>query len=205
MESLIAKVDSLSIFGKAALAITLQLPADPSEDRADYVPAAPTPDVSAILRYMLSALRVTGRTAYVATSVAAAASAGQRANAAALSALSLARRAGAPAELLANIDKLANYVAKLGGSTGRGAACAVSLASSFDGFALRDYDVASGAVRADAALNLLAGANRLFSTRLRVDSPPPPPFVLPWSRLPSPPPPLLFALGGVGEIYVALA
>ena len=205
MDTLIAKVDSLSVFGKATLAISLQLPADPSEDHASYVPSSPTPDVTAILRYMLSALRVTGRTAYVAASVAAAASAGQRANAAALSALSLARRAGASPELLTNVDKLATYVAQLGGLDGRGAVCGVSLASSYDGFALRDYDVSSGAVRADAALNLLAGATRLYSTHLRVDSPPPPPFVLPWSRLPSPPPPLLFALGGVGEISVALA
>ena len=61
----------------------------------------------------------------------------------ALTALAVGSAAGAPAELAANLDKLANHVAA-GGESGGGVSCG----SLYDGFALSDYDASSGSLRA---------------------------------------------------------
>jgi len=203
IDSLVAAVDSLPVFGKAALALTLQLPADPDGDTSRWVPPPPDAATQAILANLASSLRVTGRTAYVASSAASRASAGQRANAAALSALAFALRSSASPRLAANVDKLAAYVAELGGSSD-GLVWGVSFSSAFGGFALRDYDAATGSTAAHVAVSVLAGSQPLLSSIVSSASPPPPTFVFSWSRLASPPPPLLFVLAGEGEVSVAL-
>ena len=200
----LAAVDDLSTHAKASLSLALLLPPAPSGDHPNWKTTTEGRDTATpILSYILSSLRVTGRTAYVSSSPHSAASAGFTTNAMALSAFALSRRAGAPSWLLTNTDKLAAFVAELGGGS-HDPTC-VSLASMYSGFALRDYDYATDSTSADITLSLLAGATLLFSSRILTGSPPEPPHSTPWSTLPSSPPPLLFALVGVGEASVALS
>jgi hypothetical protein len=118
--------------------------------------------VLAILRYLASCLRVSGRTAYVARDATTWDAAGPSGTALALSAIALARlQGGVPLSLLANVEKLANHVGAGGFGYGGGAA-GLSGASLHEGFALADYDAASGSIAADIELiALLPRARRV--------------------------------------------
>ena len=226
--TLLASADSLSASGKAALALAAMLPGSPDDDSPHWEPSPPSTEVLALLRYLASSLRVQGRTAYVAQALSSRAAASRNDNALALSAFALARRANAvaagSADYLMSIDKLAAYVAA-------GSELGVWGSSAVQGLALAEYDRATGSATADARLlllvanesNLAAGQARgtrssaaatrpldraadgvIFDVELRASAPPPPPLRLPWSVLPSPPPPLVFALAGTGEVSAAL-
>ena len=253
LASLEEGVDRLSAYGKAAFALCLMLPDDPESD-ADEASAPwlrgvmsgghsggrsggddgaalrPPLDSRAVaaLRYLASSLRVTARSAYLARDLSSWDAAGARDGALALTALSAASALGAPSELAAHLDKLANHVASggfrgggLGGLGGGG----IGGSSLFDGLALADYDGASGSLAADVRLRVLSGATPIFDARLHSSSStttssltsdsadasgggatsPTRIKTLLWSELPPPPsPPLLFVASGVGEASVAL-
>ena len=187
LEALARGVDRLSVHGKAAYALTMMLPAEQSADAAagregrffacrDASANGACHDegavsaegggadrrVLAILRYLASCLRVSGRTAYVARDATTWDAAGPSGTALALSAIALARlQGGVPLSLLANVEKLANHVGAGGFGYG-GGAVGLSGASLHEGFALADYDAASGSIAADIELiALLPRARRV--------------------------------------------
>ena len=187
LEALARGVDRLSVHGKAAYALTIMLPAEQSADAAagregrffacwDASASGACHDedagsaegggadrrVLAILQYLASCVRVSGRTAYVARDATTWDAAGPRDTALALSAIALARlQGGVPLSLLANLEKLANHVGAGGIGYGGGAE-GMSGASLHEGFALADYDAASGSIAADIELiALLPRARRV--------------------------------------------
>ena len=236
MRALEAGVDSLSTYAKAAYALALMLPADPSDDAdPNSAPwlhrAAPgrtdegsglriasvrgaDPRVVGVLRYFASCLRVTARSAYLARSLSSWDAASPRDTALALSALAIGGATGAPPEVVANLDKLANHVASGGFQGGSSAAAAgggvISGGSLLDGIALADYDGASSSLAADVRLRVLTGALPLYDARLRAAESAEDGSLatktLSWAQLPPPPaPPLVFLATGVGEASVALS
>ena len=228
MRALEAGVDSLSTYAKAAYALALMLPADPSDDAdPNSAPwlhrAAPgrtdegsdlriasvrgaDPRVVGVLRYFASCLRVTARSAYLARSLSSWDAASPRDTALALSALAIGGATGAPPEVVANLDKLANHVASGGFQGGSSAAAAgggvISGGSLLDGIALSDYDGASSSLAADVRLETSPAHCRCWTRgcaqQVLEDS-----WLatktLSWPQLPPPPaPPLVFLATGVG-------
>jgi len=187
-------IDELDVFGQAAVALSLLLPPSPSSDAVTARPRGVDLAVAAILRSFEARTRVTARTAYIAYSSGAASAAGGADNALALAAFAAALTAGMSPDAAANVDKLANWVARGGDSS-----------SVYAGLAMADYDLARSSTDADISLALNAGSTPLAYAQLRTAGPPPRTLTLPWSALPQPPPPLLFVTSGHGEASVALS
>merc|ERR1719215_1203186 len=131
-------------------------------------------------------MRVTGRTAYVAQGPGSRHAAGLRENGMVLSAFALAKKAGVRMEGVANVDKLANYVAQGGGEGSRGTS------SLMGALGLVDYDDATGSRAANCEFEAMAGVDVIYTSRLVATGPEPRTWDLPWSELPVPTPPLLF-------------
>ena len=134
MSTLDAHATTLSTTGQAAYVMAQLYPATAAaDDDAGWQPAWNYRVHDRMLRPLLAGfiarLRVTARTAYVASVGGGAGTAGARDNALVLAALATAKRAGAPAALATNLDKLANYVARGGDAVGVGSVRAVPLAS----------------------------------------------------------------------------
>merc|ERR1711957_683785 len=142
-------------------------------------------------------MRVTGRTAYIARSRGSWHAADLRTNGMVLSSFAMLEDAGGDG-ILANVDKLANYVAHGGGSLGNVAALHAA-------FGIMDYDVASGNSKAEVEFSVLAGIKPLFSSKLSSSDSTSKAFHTTWNVLPSPQPPLLFEAVGVGQVSAALS
>ena len=237
MATLDTHAAELSTAGQAAYVLSHLYPASPDDDAQTVAPGtavwAPAWDgaehgskLQPLLSGFIGRLRVTARTAYIARVGGGAASAGVRDNALALAALSTAKRAGAPAALATNLDKLANFVARGGDAAG--------VSSAHAGWAMADYDVASqSAAGADVSFSLLlcSEPQPLHTEQLTSGVSPPPPFIISLDALAdapaalpppataadataivaevnvppsSPSPPLLFVAKGTGEVAVAL-
>ena len=128
MAALDAHAASLSTAGQAAYVLAQLYPAaTAADDNAGWQPAwddrVHARTLAPLLSGFVARLRVTARTAYVASAGGGAGAAGARENALVLAALATAKRAGAPAALATNLDKLANYVARGGDAVGVGAVC----------------------------------------------------------------------------------
>ena len=133
MAALDAHAASLSTAGQAAYVLAHLYPTTTAaDDDAGWQPAwddrAHARTLAPLLSGFVARLRVTARTAYVASAGGGASAAGARENALVLAALATAKRAGAPAALATNLDKLANYVARGGDAVGVGAVRAVGIA-----------------------------------------------------------------------------
>ena len=211
MKALNDAAPSLSVGGRAAYVMLMMWPADPNDDGEGDGPYSPPAwatvedDLEPIVRSFASALRIQGRTAYVATAAGSWHAAGAYDQAAVLSSLALSRRAGAPDSLMVNLNFVANYVARGGGGYGAGATSAA------EGLALSAYDVASESAAADVEFGMVAGGTPLYATRLATALPPPPPFTVGWGAVQpaaaaAPRPlPILFEATGEGEVGVTLA
>lgn len=201
-----ANADGLSVYSKASLATLLLLPRDPTRDSSSALAAAVASGVPeqarGILEYLGSSMRVTARTAYVASSKGSWHAADVRGEGMALTAMALAIRAGGVAGV-ANVDKLANYVGRGGGVECRG------VSSLIGAFGLVDYDKATHNDRGNVNFVALAGGTELFRDRLGSgDAAPKDVELASFDSLQGlygmPLPPVLFEATGVGEVSVAL-
>lgn len=201
IETALQQLDRLSLFSRAALLTHLLWPSHPSMDRREALVAPVKADtrehVSILALNLISSMRVTARTAYLSTSPQASHAADLRAVGLALTALSLAKQSGS-VDVVPNLDKLANYVARGGGIDGGG------VASLYAAYGLADYDKLSGNNGGDVDFTMLAGASPLYRASLKTTDPQPKTWQTGFGSLPLPPPPLLFEAKGMGELSVAV-
>ncbi|GMH44588.1 hypothetical protein BSKO_12540 [Bryopsis sp. KO-2023] len=156
------------------------------------------PDIQKAINLWTSNFRVTGRTAYIARSKGSSTPASNIANSLALMVM-LKAKVENPL-----LGKLANYigsppVSQYGFRVFSDFDKAVAIVS------LRDYDVDRGSDQPDLKLEVRSGEANLLDVEFSGNANPVASSSTPWEELVSPPEPLEFLAGGIGEVTLAAA
>ncbi|CAD7704606.1 unnamed protein product [Ostreobium quekettii] len=183
IERLSRNIRNMSVEARAHLALTWL-----EADKPGHA------DVAAVVDSFLSDMRVAGRTAYVSARPGEAQPAGLQSQALALLVFV---ESNSSTQL---VEKLANYVGRGGLSNGGFSDSAMAMIASLH--ALSQYDLSSGSIDPNVALNVSSGSIAILQALFDDPSDPIAESSTPFSALESPPPPLLFETQGTGEVTI---
>eukprot|EP00276_Gloeochaete_wittrockiana_P021694 CAMPEP_0184336276 /NCGR_PEP_ID=MMETSP1089-20130417/4630_1 /TAXON_ID=38269 ORGANISM="Gloeochaete wittrockiana, Strain SAG46.84" /NCGR_SAMPLE_ID=MMETSP1089 /ASSEMBLY_ACC=CAM_ASM_000445 /LENGTH=2323 /DNA_ID=CAMNT_0026661255 /DNA_START=188 /DNA_END=7160 /DNA_ORIENTATION=+ len=202
MERLIENIDRCSVGGKAATALVMLFHKESAAQGDER-------HIKAILDFLISSIRIQGRTAYVASYANQPYPASQHDNALALAALVRGGAAREPGKRVV-VEKLANWVAR-GPSGSSGMAWGFCYWSPFDwafsSLALAMYDSAKHSTEANVALRVMSSTHEVLAASFVSPSITTVSKETPWEEVldngQAHPAPLLFTARGQGEVSVA--